>query len=182
MRELTVRIRFTLPCLGNVKKGNSWFYLPCHPNGSITFLSTWHQCNMRTAAELISRHHKTVESILWDVFVDGKPPKGESRWHQRFYTNKQGKSRYSRHECFPTDHIVGINCAVPAQITDDDMVQLMSVAGRYCGLSPWGKPTEFGRFEVESIRPRRLDPPEREEASNEPQEKEVKEKPVKDDG
>jgi hypothetical protein len=161
MRELTVRIRFTSPSIGNVKKrgkGDAKYYLPRHPDGRITFLAAWHQNNLRTAAQLMNRHQKIVKDILWDIFVDGCPPKDGTQWYRRYYNAKGEKRRFVRHECFPTGHIVGINCAIPTDITDDEMLQLMGAAGRYCGLSPWS-PREFGHFEVVTIRPRRSNVP-----------------------
>lgn len=159
MRELTVRIRFTTPSLGSVKqrgKGSDGrYYLPRHPDGKITYLAAWHHSNLRTASQLLNRHQKIVKDILWDIFVDGCPPKDGTQWYRRYYNAKNnGKRRFSQHECFPTGHIIGINCAVPTSITDDVMLQLMGAAGRYCGLSPWS-PNEFGHFEVVTIRPRR---------------------------
>ncbi len=158
MRELTVRIRFTSPSLGNVKqrgKGSDGrYYLPKHPDGRITYLAAWHHGNLRTASQLLNRHQKVVKEIFWDIFVDGCPPKDGTQWYRRYYNAQGEKRRFSRHECFPAGHIVGINCAVPTSITDDEMLQLMGAAGRYCGLSPWS-PKEFGHFEVVTIRPRR---------------------------
>jgi len=160
MRELTVRIRFTSPSLGNVRKEGppcDKFMLPRAPNGRITYLAAWHYANLTLAAQLLNRHHTVVKEILWDIFIDGLPPRGERQWHRRWFTNSSNKKRYAEHECFPAGHIIGINCAVPSAITDDDMLQLMGAAGRYKGLSPWS-PNEYGHFEVVSIRPRRSQP------------------------
>lgn len=156
MRELTVRIRFTSPSLGNVKKSPEGHYLlPTNPDGFVTFLGTWHQANMALAAKLLGRHQDEIRRILWDIVVDGRPLRGQDRWFKRYYTKGgKGRRRYCLHECFPVGHVVGLNCAVPSAISDDDMLELMNLAGRYCGLSPF-KPKEFGHFAVESIRARR---------------------------
>ncbi len=154
-RELTVRIRFTTPSLGNQKLegGKFIFSRGPGPNAQIIFLSTWHQSNMRMAAKLLNRHQDEVSKIFWDVNVDGVLDK--KRWYKNFSAPAAGgkKQRYTLHEAFHPGDVIGINCAVPTVITDDDLWSLMSKAGQYRGLSPW-KPGELGYFEVISVRTR----------------------------
>lgn len=155
MRELTVRIRFIKPSLGNVKKeGTGRFAFARNPStGAVTFLSTWHHANMRFAAQLLGRHQEEVKKILWDINVDGVVARDS--WYRRFYTvSGTSKQRYVLHESFRPGQVVGVNCVVPSSISDDDFWELMRLAGQYKGLSP-ARPEEFGHFEVVSIRPRR---------------------------
>ena len=154
MRELTVRIRFTKHCLGNVKAkdGSGRFLFPKNPRGFVTFLAGWHHANMRFAAQILGRHQDEVGKILWDINVDGRIKK--DCWHRRYYSVGQGRQRFCVHEAFMPGQVVGINCVVPASISDEDFWRLMQLAGQYRGISPW-KPGEYGFFEVESIRPRR---------------------------
>jgi len=154
MRELTVRISFTKHALGNVKKdGTGKFLLPRNPAGAVTFLASWHNANMRFAAQLLGKHQDEVAKILWDIAVDAVV--NRDSWYRRYYnvsgTNRQ---RYVLHESFTPGQIVGINCVVPANISDEDFWSLMQLAGRYKGLSP-ARPGEFGHYSVVSIRSRR---------------------------
>lgn len=159
MRELTVRIRFTKPCLGNVKRHGSNLYLPRSPSGAVTMMGTWHRNNMHFAAQLMGKHEGLTNRIFWDINIDGLPRQGEDRWFRRYYTVANGtKSRYSLHEAFQSGHVIGINCAVPGSISDDDFWQLMTTAGRFRGLSPF-LPMEYGLYEVVSLRRRRPDRP-----------------------
>lgn len=153
MRELTVRIRFTRHSLGNVKaKGKSGrFLLPRSPDGSVLFMPSWHRANMRFAAQVIGKHQDEVGKILWDAKVDGIVR--HNNWYRRYHTT--GDSRYILHEAFQPGQIVGLNCVVPAPITDEDLWRLLTVAGQYKGLSPW-HPQEFGLYDVESIHQRRF--------------------------
>lgn len=156
MRELTVRIRFVSPSLGNQKErdGSGRFVFQRNPNGGVVFLPSWHNANMRMAAQLLNRHQGAVQDIHWDINVDGSL-RGNP-WHKNHYRSaKSNKMRYSLHEAFEEGQIVGLNCIVPTVITEEDFWQLMGKAGQYKGLSPW-KPGEFGFFEVVSIRPRRV--------------------------
>ena len=156
MRELTVRIRFTKHSLGNVKTaGTGRFMFARNPSThAVTFLASWHRTNMRFAAQVLGRGHDEVEKILWDINVDGVVEKGS--WFRRFYTvSGTTKKRFVLHESFQPGQVVGLNCVVPNGISDDDLWQLMRIAGQYKGLSP-ARPTEYGHFDVVSIRPRRM--------------------------
>jgi hypothetical protein len=158
MRELTIRIRFTVPCLGNVKlrDGSGRFVLPRTPDEShVMFLASWHNANMRFASELLGRHQDEVQKIGWDIAIDGVVRR---RWERRYYTNPSGVQRYAKHEAFFAGQTIGLNCAVPRTISDDDLLQLMNLAGQYRGLSPW-RPGEYGLFEVVSITGRRRTAP-----------------------
>ncbi len=155
MRELTVRIRFTSHSLGNQKlrDGTGRFVFQRGPSGHILFLSTWHLANMRLAAQLLGRHQDVVQAIYWDIRVDGALQ--SDPWYRVYHRTGQGsRQRYSQHEAFYPNQIVGINCVVPPVINDDDFWRLMTIAGQYKGLSPW-KPGEYGFYSVESLRQRR---------------------------
>lgn len=152
MRELTVRVRFTRPALGNVAGPQGRMLLPRGVDGRLIFLNSWHAANMRFAAKLLGRHQREVDNIHWDQEVDCALPAG--CWHRRYYRSPGGKSRYVVHEAMLPGQVAGFNCVVPAGIPDDDLWQLMELAGRYRGLSPY-EPKEYGLFKVESIRARR---------------------------
>lgn len=151
MRELTVRIRFTTHCLGDVKGRRGRFLLPRSPAGRVVFLPSWHRMNLQYAAQVFGRHQDVVGKIAWDLEVDAVL-RGD-RWFQRYFTDGE-RRHYALHESFVPGQVVGLNCVVPEAITDDDLWQLLELAGRYRGLSPY-KPKEHGFFKVESIRSRR---------------------------
>lgn len=163
MRELTVRIRFVRPSLGNQKlrDGSGRFVFQRGPSGHILFLASWHHANMHLAAQLLGRHQVEVRDIFWDINIDGRLR--HDPWFRAYYNSgSNGRSRYSQHEAFFPGQVVGVNCIVPAAISQDDFWRLMAKAGQYKGLSPW-KPGEFGLYEVLSIRPRRAPMDESEE-------------------
>jgi len=160
MREMTARLRFTTHCLGHVKlkepdKLAGRFVLMRNGRGKVLFLSTWWQANLRVAAKLAGRHHNAVRHIHWDVAIDGEPYSSlrgcarEPVWFQRYC----GSKRYSLHEAFYPGQVVGVHCVLPADVPDDDFVQLMTTVGRYRGISPF-QPTEWGFFDVIDLVPR----------------------------
>jgi len=157
MRELTVRIKFTKACLGNVKRHlqkdeKTWpcYYLPRNPDGEIRFEATWWKSSLRFASEILGRHHKTVNKIQFDVIVDGRPDTNSANFYRRYMDNR----RYVKHEAFKEGDLIGVNCVVPSNISDDDFWKLMTYVGQYRGISPFGH-KEYGQFVVESITPTR---------------------------
>lgn len=156
MRELSIRIRFTNPSLGNekdVRTGQFKFQRSPSPSGKILFLASWHQSNMKMASEMLGRHQTAIKKIFWDIEIDGEV---RDKCLTRCYYKKtlKGKERWSTHESLVKGQTIAINCVVPQEIDDDDFWTLMQIAGKYKGLSPW-QPGKYGHYEIVSIRPRR---------------------------
>lgn len=156
MRELSVRIKFTNPSFGNEKNqktGRFTFQRSPGQEGKILFLATWHQSNMKLAAEMMGRHQDAVQKICWDIEVDAEL---RDKCLERCYYKKSlnGRERWSTHESLVRGQTICINCVVPHDIDDTDFWTLMQIAGKYRGLSPW-QPGKYGQYEVVSIRARR---------------------------
>jgi len=166
MREMTVRIRFVKPSLGNQKRGDQFIFSRT-PDGRAVFLASWHKANLRFAASLLNIHQDEVDKIYWDIAVDGAVR--ADPWFRRYYKGQNGKTRFAVHEAFFAGQVIGIHCVVPARISDDDFWRLMQIAGQYRGLSPW-KPREWGFFEVVGLRPRRCREEEDDDEALEPKE------------
>lgn len=160
MRELTVRLRFTSHCLGNVKKHyrkqgklRHYYLLPRNPEGKVIFMPTWWSSTLKRAAEILCRHHKEVEKVRFALEVEGNPRPTPEQFYRRYYSD----NKFSKHEAFFPGDVIGVTCAVPSEIDDDDFHRLMTYAGKYCGMSP-GQSNDFGFYVVESIRATRTSP------------------------
>lgn len=156
MRELSVRIRFTNPSLGNEKdpkSGRFRFQRSPGREGKILFLATWHHANMKLAADMLGRHQDAVKQICWDIEIDATL---REKCLTKCYYQKSpgGRERWSLHESLMQGQTATINCVVPAEIDDQDFWSLMQIAGKYKGLSPW-QPGKYGHYEVMSIQARR---------------------------
>jgi hypothetical protein len=89
----------------------------------------------------MNRHHAAVRDIDWDPIIEGTP-----REYKRFYA----PSRYTVHEAFfPGDKIV-VHAVVPASLPLEDFSELLRIAGRYKGISPYRK-GPYGTFDVVDI-------------------------------
>jgi len=155
MRELTVRIRFTTHCLGNVRKHyrakgrlRNYYVLPRNPEGKVIFMPTWWATTLRRAAEILCKHFKEVEQIRFALEVDGNPRPIPDQLFRRYFE----ADKFSSHEAFFPGDVIGATCAVPDAIDDDDFHRLLTYAGKYCGMSP-GHPNKFGYYVVESVIP-----------------------------
>ena len=141
MIEVAVKLRFNQHCLGNCRQNAVRRFLH-DANGNVLFLPTWWAAIMRYAAKLLNRHQRAVSQIDWDPVVVGRP-----REYRRFYA----PHRYTRHEAFHPGDTITIHAVLPADITCDDFRELLDVAGRYKGMSPYKPESRFGTFEVRDV-------------------------------
>lgn len=158
MRELTVRIKFTKECLGDVRQktepnaeGKSWpcYYMPRTPDGSIRFEAGWWRSSLLFAANILGKHHRAVKNVHFDVLIDGRTRSDPEFLYRRYLES----DRWILHEAFYPGDVIGVNCVVPDSISDDDFWKLMDLVGRYKGVSPFG-PRRYGFFSVVAIEPR----------------------------
>ena len=156
MQEVTIRLRFTQPCLGFAKKpvrrGKGVIYrMPRDSQGRIQFLPSWWRENLEFAAKVVGRHGKSAKSVAWAAPVDG-PLK---EW-KRIVTPGNGKkrARYALHEAFRPGTEIRVNAVLPKDIGIDAFTNLLEVMGTYKGISPFRKEGEtYGTFDVVSVLP-----------------------------
>jgi hypothetical protein len=140
MKEVKVTLQFDQHSLGDCRRKKISRMLRA-PNGRVMFLPSWWQALMRYAAQVMNRHHAAVRDIDWDPIIEGTP-----REYKRFYA----PSRYTVHEAFfPGDKIV-VHAVVPASLPLEDFSELLRIAGRYKGISPYRK-GPYGTFDVVDI-------------------------------
>jgi len=127
------------------------------PEQRVIFKPVWWQSLMRYAAKVLNRHHDAVKGIDWDPVIDG-----DTRLFRRYYRPRQ----YMLHEAFYPGDVIGVNVVLPDRLTIADFTQLLDVAGRYKGISPYGSDQKYGTFEVMDVKRRvRVTPSERVTAS-----------------
>lgn len=155
MRELSLRLAFSKHCLGNVKRFHSidgkrrtYFLLPRSPEGRVIFLPTWWTAVLAKAAEVLCYHQDTVKTVKFSLEVDGLPRPVPEQFFRRYY--EEGK--FWKHEAFYPGDVIGLTCLVPDSISDEDFQRLMTIVGKYYGISP-ARPNEYGFFTVLSVQP-----------------------------
>lgn len=122
------------------------------------YMPTWWAALMRYAAKILNRHQRLVEQIDWDPVIDGTP-----RSYRRYYE----QSRYTLHEAYYPGDEIGVNAVLPPGLSISDFTQLLDVAGRYRGVSPYKPKDKWGTFEVTNVtrRRRNLSPEEEDPAA-----------------
>lgn len=151
MFQVSIQIKFDQPCLGN-----EWRDDP-EPNrmlrgadGKVIFHPAWMKAMIIQAADAYSRHQGMVKKISWNAEIQGT-----LKICERPYTVIEQGVRVRRvkmHEGFDVGDVVEIRAFVPGGIPIIEFQELMVIAGRYCGLSPYGwKTGKFGRFSVVSV-------------------------------
>lgn len=157
MRTVVVRIRFTTPCLGNIKDNAQGGRL-CHLRdgaGRVVFLQSWWDSAMAQAARAYGRHGKAVRKIRWSPIVDGVT---------HVFTRYYKRDTYRKHDAFRAGDEIAVKAMVPTEIPTADFRELVSVLGEYFGISPFrhpggtqnrtidGRDGGFGRFEVVGVK------------------------------
>ena len=143
MQEIRITLCFTQHCLGDCRYKNKSKMLR-DPNGRVMLLASWWTALMRYAAEVFNGHHEAVKEIDWDPIVEG-----ETSEYKRFY----GPGKFTVHEAFlPGDRVV-VCAVVPTDIPLDDFAEMLRIAGKYRGISPYRKDRQYGTFTVNTVEP-----------------------------
>ena len=148
--EVTARIRFTRPCLGNVRRPDC-DQMERDPEGNVIFLSTWWRAAFAKAARAINRHYKLVDNIHPALQIYGPVTRIE-----RPYTEQHGDGRQRRikiHEGFAVGAVVECSFLLSSGMTADYFTELLESVGIYFGISPYGWKTGlYGFFKVLEVR------------------------------
>jgi hypothetical protein len=143
--EVTSRIRFNNFCLGHRQHAKITRMLS-DPNGNVMFLPKWWEHLMVYAARVLNRHQELVDKIDWDPVIDGRPRK-----YRRYYKPEV----FQLHEAYYPGDVIGVNAVLPDGLSIVAFQQLLDIAGRYRGISPYKPGRKYGTFEVLSVQRRK---------------------------
>jgi hypothetical protein len=114
-------------------------------NGKVIFLQSLWWKALKFSAQAIGRWHKEIEDIRFDNIIEG-----ETTIHKRYYN----ATSFKEHEAFLAGAEVEVKVLLPNGISPDDFKEILEVAGKYVGISPYeGRGNEFGRFTVVDVSP-----------------------------
>lgn len=157
MQEVTIRLRFTSPCLGRKptknKLGQTYYKLPRDGDDRVIFLLSWWNDCMQFAANLRNRNQKVVRQIVWDQVIDGNI----KLFKRQVADNRKRKRRgFAVHEAFASGDVIGVRAVLPTGLSLEDCADLLVLIGKYRGIS-WFQSDDvrYGTFELESITPTR---------------------------
>lgn len=139
--EVEARIRFLTPSLGNCRSKELDRMLR-DAEGNVIFLQTWWRASLGYAAQALNRRQTDVNQIQADPVLAG-----EVKRYTRHYSPTESKE----HEAFLAGDEVLARFCLPPQVTLEDFRELLSTAGRYAGVSPYGYKHDYGRFTVLSV-------------------------------
>ena len=145
MREIAVEIEFKSPCLGAVRVADGPVRFDRAGDDIMLPPMAWPRA-LEDAAKHAGMPRDLVARIRVDACVRRKPDV-----FKRYYK----LDRYTMHEALLSGTRIQVLAMVPQEISDAQFARLMTITGRYCGVSPygWGK-IGFGRFDVKAIGPR----------------------------
>jgi hypothetical protein len=142
MYEVEIRLRFTTPCLGHVRHDDYDRFL-YDATGAVTFMSSWWLESLRYGAQGLGRHQHAISDILFDSKIAGDVKK-----FKRYYST----DKYKEHEAFLTGTDIVVTAMVPDGVPINDLNTILTIAGKYRGISPYGWRTGYGRFDVINVR------------------------------
>ena len=145
--ELIVKIKFTTPCLGNVRR-DDFDRMVRDDSGRVIFLPSWWRAAFAQAASAISRYYNYVDQIRAAPPVEGEVTNIERRYGK-------GEADYKIHEGFDAGAAITVKFAIPGKMHIRQFVELLEAVGDYVGISPYGwKRGSFGHFKVLEVNPR----------------------------
>ena len=149
--EAEIRLTFDEPCLGNER------FPDPEPNrmarnveNNVIFRQVWWRTLLTNAAEAYSKHQGRVKVILWTPEVDGTV-----KLYKRYYytgTINQRVRRFKHHEAFLRGDTIGVKALVPDDIPIEDLKEILEIAGKYFGISPFGWNRGYGKFTVKEVK------------------------------
>ncbi len=141
--QVVATIRFLTPSLGNCRNERRDKMLR-DQSGRIIYLQSWWRSGLGYAAQALSRLEKEVAEIQADPVVEGNP-----EIFRRYYN----ANSFKEHEAFLAGSTLKARFCLPNRVSTEDFKELLTVAGKYVGISPYGYRHDFGRFEVVSVEP-----------------------------
>lgn len=143
--EVVVRLKFTTPCLGNVRRSD-YDRMTRDDEGRVIFMPTWWRSAFGQAARAISRYYNYVNQILPALPVEGDL----SRIGRRY---GRGPDDIKVHEGFDVGTTVKVRFAIPGKMHIRQFVELLEAVGEYIGVSPYGwKRGSYGHFKVLEVK------------------------------
>jgi hypothetical protein len=113
------------------------------PDGRVMLLSSWWTALMRYAAEVFGGHHEAAQAIDWDPIIEE-----DTSDYKRFYA----PGKFTIHEAYLPGDQITVRAVTPDAISLDDLRELLRIAGRYKGISPYRKDKQYGTFEVINVK------------------------------
>lgn len=140
--EVIATIRFTTPSLGAVRGPVNKMLR--NAEGNVLFLQTWWRAGLGYASQALSRYQNEVTRIQSDPIVEGA-----TTIFKRYYS----PTHFQEHEAFDTNAEIRVRFCLPKRVTAEGFHELLSVAGQYVGISPYGFKNDYGRFVVVDVSP-----------------------------
>ena len=143
--EVTAKLQFTLPCLGNVRKPD-FDRMERDQDGIVIFLPTWWRSAFAKAAKAINHYHDLVNKIHPALPIFGPVTRVPRRYGRKPQDIKV-------HEGFAVGATVECSFLLPSEMTANQFTELLEAVGNYIGISPYGwKSGKFGFFKVLGVR------------------------------
>ena len=157
MNDFEITIRMTTPMLANSLRpedGDSamdQFFR--NRDGRVTLRPQQVYSMLVAAQNLAPRDMPQVSAISLvgcDFGLELKTSIPSSRYEREYYCGDEPRIRV--HESFDAGTEISFRISLMARCHADELQDLLEIAGRYVGLSPYGHKNGYGRFDVVSVK------------------------------
>jgi hypothetical protein len=138
MRQITVRLKFVTPCLGHIRKPDKDQF-ERDAAGNVIFMNSWWRKVLEFGAQAYGKHQALISAVRFDSVI-----LGTVQTFKRFY----GAQAFKEHEAFLPGTEITIRVVIPDGMVEAEFIEILKVAGRYKGISPYGWQDGYGRFDV----------------------------------
>lgn len=140
--EVIAHLRFNTPCLGD-QRGQHRDTMRRDADGNVVMLQAWWRSSLRYAAQALGLFHKEVDQVQADPVIVGS-----TKLYKRYYS----LTEFKEHEAFLDGDSIEVKFMLPNNLSVENFRELLSIAGRFAGISPYGFKQNFGRFVVVELR------------------------------
>ena len=140
--EITATLKFTTPCLGNIRKPD-YDRMQRDPDGNVIFLPSWWRAAFAQAAKATNQHYGLVDKVRPAPVVVGQVSKVKRRYGRR-------PDDTHAHEGFDEGAVIKIKFALPPGVAIAQFKELLQAVGSYVGFSPY-RQEDYGFFAVVSV-------------------------------
>ena len=142
----TITLKLTSPFLGSSKPNKDGIReIIKNDNKPTIFIKRFTRLCQKYAAELNIPSYR-IDAIKITNHLETN---AKEKLYHRDYTDKYGCVKTAKFESYPTGSILTLDCYVNTQlITVDKAIKILSLIGKYDGISQFGLNTNFGRFDI----------------------------------
>ncbi len=142
MEKVQLTLKFLRPCLGGIRSPPVDRFERDPATGRVMFMNSWWLSVAEVGARALGKHQDKVRELMFDLYVHGSV----SLFDRQYFDPERRVCASTRHEAFAEGATLSVSVVLPDGLPVRDFAEIMSLAGRFRGISPYGWKQGYGRF------------------------------------